>query len=264
MRKALLLLLLNLVVALPPATAQTTPDPSAERARELFENGNLLYDEGRYEDAIVAWQEAYRLSERSVILFNIADAQEKLGRWQDALDTLSRYRAYAREDEREALDRRIRNLERRIQEQGPTAATTTAPPPVTTTTPPPAAPTTTMPVTPAPTGNERRGVRVLPLTLYGVGVAGLGAGAYFALAARGAREEAAGLCQDTDEGYLCPAEAEPALSRDARSSLFADIGFGVGGAAIIGGTLSLVLGGGTSASATLSPGGAAFSLSGSF
>ena len=102
------------------------------RARELYDNGAILYDEGRYEDAIVAWEEAYRLSGRPLLLYNIANAQERLGQWRAALDTLNRYRAYARPEERERLDRRIANLERRLAEDpGLTAAPPASPPPPT-------------------------------------------------------------------------------------------------------------------------------------
>ncbi len=261
MRNAPLLLVLALALAVAPATAQTRPDPNEERAKELYQNGALLYEEGRYEDAIVAWQEAYRLSERAELLFNIANAQERIGRYQDALDTLSRYRAYAAAEEREALDRRIRNLERRLAET-PTATPTPTPTP--TPAPTPVATPAPTPVTPTPAPAEGPRARALPLALYGVGAVGLGLGGVFALQARSARAEATELCLDTADGLLCPDSAGPALEKDARSSLLADIGFGVGAAGLVGGTLTLVLGGGTQASVAALPGGASFSLAGSF
>jgi len=267
MRLAPVLLALTLAGGAVPALAQSKPDPNEERAKELYQNGALLYEEGRYEDAIVAWQESYRLSGRAELLFNIANAQERLGHYQDALDTLSRYRAYAAADEREALDRRIRNLERRLEEQGTTPATTTTPTtqPPTTTAPPPATTTAPPPTTTTPPPPEKSAskVRVLPIALYAVGAAGLGTGAVFGLQARGAREDALGLCVDTDAGLLCPDDAADALSKDRRSSLMADIGLGVGGAAIIGGTLSLLLGG-SSVGADLGPGHAILTIRGSF
>lgn len=268
MRLASVLLALTLGGGAAPALAQSKPDPNEERAKELYQNGAMLYEEGRYDDAIVAWQEAYRLSERAELLFNIANAQERLGKYQDALDTLGRYRAYAAADEREALDRRIRNLERRLEEQGTTPATPTTTTPTTqppTTTAPTTTTTTTPPVTTTPSTSEKSGskVRVLPIALYTVGVASLGTGAVFSLQARGAREEALGLCVDTDAGLLCPTDAQDALKKDRRDSLIADIGFGVGGAAIIGGTLSLLLGG-SSVGADIGPGHAILTVRGNF
>lgn len=261
-----LLILGSMALFAPVARAQSTPDANQERAKELYQNGSLLYDEGRYEDAIVAFQEAYRLSEQPKLLYNIAQAQERLGRYQDALDTLSRYRAYAPAEEREALDRRIRNLERRLEEAGSAPTPTPAP----TATAPSSAPAPT----PTPTP-ERDGVRVLPIALYAVGGVGLGAGALFGLSARSARADAEALCVDGATGALCPDSAADPLSRDRRSSLLADVGFGVGAAGLIGGTLTLILGGDAAVSGTgaglpsalslgVRPGGASLTLSGSF
>ncbi len=267
MRTAPLLLALAFTISA-PAAAQTRPDPNVERAKELYQNGALLYEEGRYEDAIIAWQEAYRLSERAELLFNIANAQERIGRYQDALDTLSRYRAYAAAEEREALDRRIRNLERRLAEtQAATPTPTPTPTPTTTPapTPTPAPVGTPSPVAnPTPTPAPERQVRVLPIALYGVGALGLGAGGIFALQASAARKEAAALCVEGDAGLICPSDAADALTRDGRSSLLADIGFGVGAAGLLGGTLTLVLGGGSELGVGALPGGVQFSLSGGF
>ena len=190
--------------------------------------------------------------------------------YQDALDTLSRYRAYAPAEEREALDRRIRNLERRLEEQG------TSTPPAPTATERPAPAPTPAPV-PAPEPDSE-GVRLLPIALYAVGGVGLGAGALFGLNARGARAEAEALCVGGDAGALCPAGAADALAQDKRSSLLADLSFGVGAVGLIGGTLTLVLGGETGATAGLGlapglgsglsfgvlPGGGSVTLSGSF
>lgn len=259
-RKALLLSLLaslSLGLLAPPALAQSAPDANQERAKELYQNGSLLYEEGRYEDAIVAFQEAYRLSEQPKLLYNIAQAQERLGRYQEALDTLSRYRAYAPAEEREALDRRIRNLERRLEEQGGAAPVTTpAPGPTATPTPAPSP-------TPAPPP-EQGGVRVLPIALYAVGGVGLAGGAVFALSARSAREEAAALCVTGASGTLCPDSAADALQQDRTSSLLADVGFGVGAVGLIGGTLTALLGGDTAFSAGVTPGGGSFLYTGSF
>ena len=51
-----------------PAVDEPTPEV---RAAEIYDNGTLLYDEGLYDDAIAAWQEAYRLSGLHPILLNI-------------------------------------------------------------------------------------------------------------------------------------------------------------------------------------------------
>lgn len=215
------------------------------RARELWENGAILYNEGRYEDAILAWDEAYHLSERPLILTNIANAQERLGLWQDALETLNRYRAYAPAGERDSLDRRIANLERRLAEQAQA-------PPVST----PVAATSAGPG------------RALPAALLAGGVAGLGASAGFGVLAVRARDEALGLCVSSGDGVLCPSAAGDALGRDRRYSLIADAALGSGAVLAAAGVAALlrVRGGSAPLQAGVgpTPGGGVVVLTGGF
>lgn len=217
---ALLALVLGVALA-------AEPDPAAEaRARELYDNGVILYDEGRYEDAIAAWEEAFRLSGRPLLLYNMANAAERLGDWDRAMELLSRYRAFAPAEERETLDRRIRNIERRLDEAR--AAVTSAPPPTVTTPPPPE---------PEP---ERRG-RVLPWVLGGVGVAGVGAGGALGVSALGARADAAAACVEVGGSTWCDERARAPLQADRSRSLLADVGFGVGGVALVGAVVTAVV-----------------------
>lgn len=110
-----------------PALAAPS-DADLAQARTFYENGEQLYKEGRYADASVAFEESYRLSERPELLYNLAACEERLGNLQGALDHLNRYRVYASPDEREALERRIVNLERRLAE-APRTAPSPAPAP---------------------------------------------------------------------------------------------------------------------------------------
>lgn len=192
------------------------------RAREIYDNGVILYEEGRYEDAIYAWEEAWKLSPRPLLLFNIANAQERLGHYEAAMDTLGRYRALAPAGERETLDRRIRNIEARIAE---IAALPVVAPPV------------VLP-TPAP----RRPSRALPLALGGAGLAGMAAGAVFGAQALSAREEAAGACVLSGSGSLCMDGDADLLLRDRRASLAADLSFGIGTLALGGSVATWLLG----------------------
>jgi len=216
---------------LPPA-----PDPAAitpaddARARELFENGAMLYDEGRYEDAIAAWTEAWRLSGRALLLFNMANAAERVGRWEDAMELLSRYRAFAPADERDVLDRRIGNIERRLAEATP-AAVAAPPPPVAL--PKPAAATVAAPA--------RRPFPVAPVVLFGASGAGLITGTVFALRALDARADADVLCTPHAGATWCPDAAASALRVDRQSALVADIALGVGLGALGGGIVALVV-----------------------
>jgi tetratricopeptide (TPR) repeat protein len=246
-----------------PALASEADD---ERARELYENGRMLFEEGLYDDAIAAWQAAWELSERPLLLFNIASAQEMLGELEAAVDTLNRYRAFAPADERVTLERRIRNLEARIAEGGSaTSAGEAAGPPTGEATAEVGAPDTSQPDTSQPDTSqpdtsqpgtsqeatvERRG-RAGPIALFSVSVAGTATGAVFAARAVGAREEALSLCAGSDP-YTCPVEAADALSRDQVSSGLADLGFALGVAGAVGGLVAWRAG---AADVSLQPGG---------
>ena len=102
-----------------PAVAQEAGEPSAEargaRAREIYENGTALYEEGLYEDAIAAFQESYRLAGLHPLLLNIANCYERLGRYPDAIAVLNRYRAFAEPHEREKIRTRIAEATRRMK-----------------------------------------------------------------------------------------------------------------------------------------------------
>ncbi len=234
---ALLLWCIGAAWALAPLPS--APDPAAisaeddARARELFENGAMLYDEGRYEDAIAAWTEAWRLSGRALLLFNMANAAERVGRWEDAMELLSRYRAFAPADERDVLDRRIGNIERRLGD----LPAPVAPPPAPVA-PPPAA------VAPEPLPAAvvtRRPFPVAPVLLFGASGAGLVTGTVFAFRALDARADADTLCTPHDGATWCPASAASALGVDRQSSLVADIALGVGLGALGGGVIALVV-----------------------
>lgn len=114
MRAILTILLLGAILL--PSSLVSAQDQEMERAIELFENGAILYDEGQYEQAVSAWEESYRISGEPLILYNMANAHERLNHLEHALELYNEYRAYATSDERETLERRIRNLERRVEE----------------------------------------------------------------------------------------------------------------------------------------------------
>lgn len=61
-------------------------------ARTHFSSGRLYYESGNYEAALREFEEAYRLSRRIDLLFNIALAYEGLERFDDSADALETYR----------------------------------------------------------------------------------------------------------------------------------------------------------------------------
>ncbi len=233
------------------ASAQSGDGDGDLRARELYENGRILFDEGLYEDAISAWEAAWELSARPLLLYNIASAQERLGQWVEAMDTLNRYRAYAPAEERPTLERRIRNLEVRIAEQqrqaGAGAGAVSEPPA-----------DRGGDAEPPDAEVEEAAGRGWSLALAGTGAAGLGAGTWLAARALAARDEALLACVGGPP-YTCSADAADALRRDRLSSALADGAFVIGVAGVVGG---LVTWGGARAQVGLAPGG--LTLSGSF
>lgn len=223
--------LLLLSVCLQPLLAQAQAEDDESRARELFQNGVILYEEAQYEDAIIAWREAYRLSEAPVLLFNISDAWERLGNLEEALSFLNRYRALAPADERETLDRRIRNLERRLaaeeerareeaerraaleaeeraREEARRASEEEAPAAVIAT--PPQAESR---------GKGRLAAQIVFATL---AVGAVGSGTAFALRARSKGNELSDICP----GSVCGPGASGVQDDERQAALLADISFG--------------------------------------
>ena len=155
------------------APAAHAAEPTAEervRAAELYENAAILYEEGSYDAAIIAFRASLALSGEPALHYNIASCLERLGLWEEALAELNLYRAFAPSEERERLERRMRMLEDKLAE-----ARASAPPPTATTTtvatPPPQEVTTTP--LPEPRRHPRWGLVGVGV---GVGVLG-GAGA---------------------------------------------------------------------------------------
>ena len=198
------------------------------RARELFENGSGLYEEGQYDNAIAAWKEAYRLSARPLILYNIANALERAGRLDETRDTLNQYRAFATADERNALEQRIKNLERRISEEA-ASAPVEAPPEETTAVDPTPVEVLTTPIeggtsaeTPkeatvvAPPRKRRTGAWTATVSSAVVGAGGATLLTLGYVRGSQGRSTATGLCAPTSDGLtLCPEDASGGLEQSA-------------------------------------------------
>ncbi|MEZ4323048.1 MAG: hypothetical protein R3F61_36615 [Myxococcota bacterium] len=229
-------LFVALVPALPsPAWAQEEAD---DRAKQLYENGADLYNEGRYQEAVLAWEEAYRLSDRPKILFNIANAYERMGNIEKALDQLFRYKVYATADQKEQIERRIRMLETRLAEETP--APVPKPDPVPEPSPEPVGP---KPV-PRPPKEGGGGAPVGAIALLGGGVVALGAGGALGLVSSGAKKSALESCVEVGDSLFCSSEAEGDLKRHRTTAVAADIGFVVGAVAAGTGVVLLATSGG--------------------
>lgn len=80
---------LLLLIALPVAAAEG--DPNLGEAKIHYDSGAAYYAGGHFEEAVREFKAAYELSRRPAILFNLARAETKLGREEEAIKYLKRY-----------------------------------------------------------------------------------------------------------------------------------------------------------------------------
>jgi len=100
---------------------QMMTDESAlddQAAREFFSSGRNLYDLGRYHEAAEQFQQAYDLSQRATLLYNLYLAHRDATEEREAAAALRLYLERMEEVEnRQALQVRLENLERAIAEE---------------------------------------------------------------------------------------------------------------------------------------------------
>ena len=215
--------------------AQTPTNDQDARARELYKNGTVLYKEGSYKEAVLAFQEAYRLSKRHALLYNIAKSQEKMQNFSAAIESLQTYRIYAPNQEQDTLRKHIDILRDKKRKQDDKKQSAVRP---------------SKAVTPSSTENAKAPEAILDqppakrkfgpaLGIWG-GVTGVGiiGGTVFALRANNARQDLDSLCQ----GTLCPKGAEELLQKDRQAALWADIGWAVAAVGLAGTSITLLQG----------------------
>lgn len=109
----------------PETTLSETPaqSESDRKARALFEQGRAAYDEGRYRDAWDYFRQAYLLSKRPALLYNVGQAADRLRKDREALEAFRLYLARMPQAEnRREVENRVRALEEQLGE------TSTVPP----------------------------------------------------------------------------------------------------------------------------------------
>lgn len=82
------------------------------QAMQTYNEGVAAYNEARFADAAALFEQAYTLSPRPLLLFNLANAQERAELYAEAAANLRRYQTDAPIEEHAALAERISNLER--------------------------------------------------------------------------------------------------------------------------------------------------------
>ena len=214
----------SFVLVLSLASAAHAQDKQADvDARALFLKGDTAYAEARYEDALAAFQKSYDLSGRPQLLFNIANALERLGRLPEAIDALEKYLASGKVKDKPVVETRLANLKKRLDDQKRAeeraardreeaerkqreADAQKKPPP-----PPP------------PPHEDDSGGRVVPWALVGGGGVLVATGAVFGVLTLSARSEAKSGCVDSPAGHLCDDSARSALSREKTFGVVADV-----------------------------------------
>jgi tetratricopeptide (TPR) repeat protein len=262
MRRIILgvVLVLDLMIVASPAHAD-----DKKKAKALYSEGLKRYNVAEYPEAIKAWKEAYLLSKKPLLLFNIGQAYRLSG---DCKQAMIFYDSYQREEpspkNQDELDEALKlckdtkpadkpadpptqqkPLDKPV---APPTGTPTDKPTVIQPPSPPvepkqiAKPTVAQPLpeepvdVPEPT-TTGGGLRKLGI---GVGIAGVvvgGAGVYFALDSRSASNEL--------DGYQGP-WGEEEVDLEARGKRSATLGwvFGIGGAAaIVAGGVMFAVGG---------------------
>ncbi len=95
----------------------------ASAAREHYKRGTSLFDQGKYNEAIVAFQQAYEIKDDPVLLYNIAQSFRLAGKH---LEALRFYRTYIRRapkaPNRDEVETKIADMERLIADTQKTAA----------------------------------------------------------------------------------------------------------------------------------------------
>jgi hypothetical protein len=113
-----------------PLTAGATAAADLERARQLYAEGQREYLAARYAEALTAFSEAYRLSRRPQLLYNIGVCNERLGHAAAALSAYDLYLfEFPKDPDRPAIEARIRFLRAtEARSERPAASTTSVGP----------------------------------------------------------------------------------------------------------------------------------------
>ncbi len=124
-----LVVLVALFATIAQAQAAPTAAESEEQARAHFRLGRAHYDNGNFAQAAVEFEEAYRISQRAALLYNIYLAYRDANDVGNAAEALRKYLALEKNIEnRGQLEARLTALDRSLKES-PTPAVATSQPP---------------------------------------------------------------------------------------------------------------------------------------
>ena len=234
----------SLVAAILVMSVVGTASPGAAdtgKARELFRQAQTKYNLLRFEEALALFEKGYEEKPDPVFLFNIAQCQRQLGRYELAAKS---YRAYLVQQpdapNRDDVMARIADMEKAAQDKRAAAPPQGVTPPVENPTPAPApapvefAPPVVATTASAPSHHPRT-LTIVGGVLVGVGGAALVGGL------------AAGLVARSDSNSVATdarnhAEFDPSKQSAGRAAANASYAlYAVGGVAAVAGAVVLVL-----------------------
>ena len=215
----------------PPAESVPEASNDDEAARRHFRLGQAYYQNGQFPEAATEFEQAYQLSGRPALLYNIYLAH------RDALHTRQSYEALrqyldevADPPDEDHLRARLHHLEEALAANPDIDPVVQ--PDVETTNPTPTVDTTETPD--LTVAEEPESSSPVPFVIMGAGGGVLIGGLAAALISRGARSDLDELC--AADG-ACPSDSNWESLRDKgrRSALAADVQIGVGAAAAVSG-----------------------------
>jgi|SRR5579871_290818 len=202
-------------VSIPLAFAQAPEPGDVERGKAHYQAGASYYQEARYEDALREFSEAYRLSKKPPLLFNVSLCQERLGRLDDAIASLERYLA----EDPNTPDRGV--VEARLRTFREQKAKATPPPPPQVTAP-------VAPPPPPPVEKPRR--RIVTWVVGSAGILLIAGGAVAQAVASSKHNQLVSMC--APDG-TCNFDGAQSLIDGGRAAVYTSYAlFAVGGAAL--------------------------------
>lgn len=113
MRISILITIFISLITISPAFAQLS-DAQKSLAVTHYRSGESYYNQGRYSDAIREFKEAYRLSKKAALYYNIAQSYERMGKVKKAVKAYERYLSEGKKED-PLLREKIANLKAGIQ-----------------------------------------------------------------------------------------------------------------------------------------------------
>jgi hypothetical protein len=105
-------------LAAEPEGPKLSKQEADKKARALFEQGKHAYEDGNYRDAWDYFRQAYLLSKRPELLYNVGQSADRLRMDREALEAFRLYlRRLPDAENRKEVENRVRALEQRLSQE---------------------------------------------------------------------------------------------------------------------------------------------------